>query len=121
MDAMEQGRHMETAALASVVQAAGPTATIIMVDVAAPAVGHTVHIRRRRPHRRRPRPRRRRPRPQDHQYQQGPHSCFLVRLRPTSFRHLFPWFASMLMAPLEEQDTTPANGAQEDLVAVSQR
>ena len=57
---MEQGRHMETAAMASVVQAAGPTATIIMVDVAAPAVGHTVHIRRRRPRRRRPRRRRHR-------------------------------------------------------------
>ena len=59
---MEQGRHMETAAMASVVQAAAPTATIIMVDVAAPAVGHTVHIRRRRPRLRRPRPHRHRPR-----------------------------------------------------------
>ena len=60
---MEQGRHMETAAMASAVQAAAQTATIILVDVAAPAVGHTVHIRHRRPRRRRPRPRRRRPRP----------------------------------------------------------
>ena len=57
---MEQGRHMETAAMASAVQAAARTATIIMVDVAAPAVGHTVHIRRCRPLRRRPRRRRRR-------------------------------------------------------------
>jgi len=112
---------METAATASVVQAAAPTVTIIMVDVAAPAVGHTVHIRRCRPRRRRPRRRRHRHRPQDHQYQQRPHSCIPVWLRPTSFRHLFPRFASMLMAPLEEQDTTPASGAQEDLVAVSQR